>query len=132
MKNCKLCGALDTSLIMLITPLSYVIANHFPMGKLSLMAIPRRHVKSITELTFEESADLMQITAIVINNLKVKMNPEGFNVFLNEGKIAGQSINHLHFHIIARGANDGLENFRHTKKCKAITMQEIDAIRELF
>jgi len=131
-KNCKFCGSLDTSLIILITPLSYVIANYYPMGALSLLAIPRRHVESITELTFEESADLMEITALAVNNIKLKLKPEGVNIFLNEGKIAGQSIEHLHFHIVARNTGDGLENFRCNNKRQAITITQIDAIRELF
>lgn len=132
MKNCKFCGDLDTSLIVLATPLSYVIANKYPMGKLSLIAIPRRHVESITELTFEESADLMQITAMVVNYLRVKINAEGFNIFLNEGEIAGQEVKHLHFHIVARSADDGLENFHQIEPCKEITMEELEELKELF
>jgi diadenosine tetraphosphate (Ap4A) HIT family hydrolase len=131
-KNCKFCGSLDTSLVILTTPLSYVIANYYPMGTLSLLAIPRRHVKTITELTFEESADLMQITALAVNNIKLKLKPEGINIFLNEGKIAGQSIKHLHFHIVARNTGDGLENFRCNNVRKAITMEQINTIKELF
>jgi len=132
MKNCKFCGSLDTSLVILTTPLSQVIANYFPMGALSLLAIPRRHVESITELTFEESADLMQITAIVVNNIKLKLNPEGVNIFLNEGAVAGQSIKHLHFHIVARNTGDGLKNFHCEHPREAITWEQIEKIKEIF
>jgi len=132
MKNCKFCGSLNTSLVILTTPLSQIIADYYPMGTLSLIAIPRRHVKSITELTFEESADLMQIIPIVIANLKEKLNPEGINLFLNEGLVAGQSIDHLHFHIVVRNTGDGLENFRSDTVRQVITMEQIDKIKALF
>lgn len=132
MKNCKLCGALDTSLIVLTTPLSQVIINKYPIGKLSLIAISRRHVESITDLSFEESADLMQIIAMVVNYLRVKINTEGFNIFINEGAIAGQSIKHFHFHIVARNTGDGLERLNQDEPCQEISMEEIEEIRELF
>lgn len=133
MQNCKFCGDLDTTLIIDQSTFSLIIANYYPMGIMSLLAIPKRHIASITEMTIEENADIMQLIVKTVTRIKEKLNPEGINVFLNEGAIAGQSISHVHFHIVARKTDDGLENF-HRKEGpkKAISIIELNKLKTLL
>lgn len=128
---CKFCQR-NEALVILETKLSVIIANYFPLGKISLLAIPKRHVASLTELSPEELHDLIDLVALASNKIKAVAEPEGLNIFLNEGKIAGQSIEHLHFHIVARYLDDGLENFRRNGDRIPISREELHALKELF
>ena len=59
--------------------------------------------------------------------------PQGLNVFLNEGLIAGQTLEHLHWHVIPRTENDGLENFKRKPGERfEITEEELKALAEIF
>jgi diadenosine tetraphosphate (Ap4A) HIT family hydrolase len=128
---CVFC-ALNKDFILLESKYSVLLANYFPLGDLSLLATPRRHVYSITDLSIEELADIMQIIALTINNIKAAINPEGINIFINEGEIAGQTIPHLHFHIVVRNTNDNLENFKRNGEKKAITKEDLVLIKTIF
>ena len=128
---CVFCN-IDKNLVLLESKYSIVLANYFPLGKYSLLATPKNHLYSITDLTIEESNDLMQIIALAVNNIKSAIKLEGVNVFLNEGEIAGQTVPHLHFHIVARTKNDGLENFKRKKKKIAISKKDLEILKNLF
>jgi len=85
----------------------FVIMNLYPYNNGHLMVVPYRHLYSITELTAEELLDLMRMTQRSVACLKEVYKPEGFNIGLNIGKVAGAGIEeHLHFHIIPRWVGD--------------------------
>lgn len=86
---------------------SFVIMNLYPYNNGHLMVVPYRHVFSITELNDDEVLDLMRMTRRSVSNLKRAFMPEGFNIGLNIGKVAGAGIEeHLHFHVIPRWVGD--------------------------
>lgn len=122
----------DKNLVLLESKHSTVLANYFPLGKYSLLAIPKSHKDSITQLTAEELSDLIEIIALAVNNIKSVVNPEGIIVFLNKGEIAGQTIPHLHFHIVARENSDGLENFKRNGEKEAISEEDLRTLKNLF
>ncbi|PKM91808.1 HIT family protein [Candidatus Falkowbacteria bacterium HGW-Falkowbacteria-1] len=111
---------------------SLILINCFPMGKMSLLAIPKRHVESLSELTAEELNDFFQSIVLIENKVKAVLRPEGINIFINEGEIAGQTVNHLHCHIVFRGKNDGLKNFMRKREKKIITPAKIKKIKNIF
>lgn len=111
---------------------SLILINCFPMGKMSLVAIPKRHVKSISELREDERNDFFELITSAQIRLKLMLEPEGINTFINEGEVAGQNVDHLHCHIILRGKNDGLKNFIRIKEKKIITPTEVQKIKKLF
>lgn len=123
---------INPDLILLESENSVLIANYYPIGGLSLLAVPKAHVSSITELSSEALKDLMDLIALAANIIKEKTNPEGLNIFLNEGVIAGQSLSHLHFHIVARSKNDGIKNFERSGPRKIITKEDLVIIKRLF
>jgi len=69
--------------------------------------VPYKQAADLNELTDEELADLMKLTRRCLNVLKKVMKPDGFNVGLNLGKVAGAGIaEHLHIHVVPRWNGD--------------------------
>ncbi|MDQ1330101.1 MAG: adenylyltransferase, partial [Thermodesulfobacteriota bacterium] len=66
-----------------------------------------RHISALSDLKKKERADLLELVDKSIEILKLAMKPDGFNVGLNLGKVAGAGIEeHLHFHIVPRWLGD--------------------------
>ena len=87
-----------------------VLLNRFPYANGHLLVAPVRHIGCISELTAPENSDLMLLVSEATRILKKHLNPDGFNIGCNLGKIAGAGIaGHLHFHIVPRW--DGDHNF---------------------
>jgi ATP adenylyltransferase len=71
------------------------------------MVVPYKQVQDLEGLTEGEMADLMCLTRRCIRALKAVMKPEGFNIGLNLGKVAGAGIlEHLHVHVVPRWLGD--------------------------
>lgn len=110
--NCIFCDMLKDdrdreNLILYRSSQGFVIMNLFPYNNGHLMVVPYRHVFSITELADDELLDLMKMTQHSVSCLKAALMPEGYNIGVNIGKVAGAGIEeHLHFHIIPRWVGD--------------------------
>jgi ATP adenylyltransferase len=84
-----------------------VIMNKFPYINGHLLAAPIRHLATLRELSWEEMAALLQTVEQSVAILQQAMKPDGFNVGLNLGKVAGAGVEeHLHFHIVPRWFGD--------------------------
>jgi ATP adenylyltransferase len=95
------------NLILLRSERGFVVMNLYPYNNGHLMVVPYRHVFSLTDLHDDELLDIMKLTQLCISSLKKVLMPEGFNIGLNIGKVAGAGIEeHLHFHIIPRWVGD--------------------------
>ncbi len=71
------------------------------------MVVSKRHVSSIENLNDNEILDLNKVITRMIRALKTVLNPAGFNVGMNLGKVAGAGIDkHLHVHIVPRWRGD--------------------------
>lgn len=85
----------------------FVMMNLYPYNSGHLMVIPYRQTADLSDLTHEECADVLRTTAEMIELLKKTMQPHGFNVGANLGRVAGAGIdNHIHFHIVPRWNGD--------------------------
>ncbi|MEJ2024869.1 MAG: HIT domain-containing protein [Deltaproteobacteria bacterium] len=94
-------------LILFAGKRSMVIMNRYPYNNGHLLVAPVRHVGSLDSLSEDELLDLMEMVRRAINALKKQMNPEGFNVGINLGKVAGAGVEeHLHVHIVPRWNGD--------------------------
>ena len=78
-----------------------------PHAKGHTMVIPKMHAEVLTDLEDDKVKELFVAVKKVINMLKDKLNPDGFNVGWNSGETAGQVVPHLHIHIIPRYDGDG-------------------------
>ena len=82
------------------------IRDAFPVSLGHTLIVPRRHVASFFELTSEERTDMLALLGRVIARLDAEFHPSGYNIGLNEGAAAGQTIMHVHLHVIPRYRND--------------------------
>ncbi len=82
------------------------IFDVFPVTAGHTLVIPRRHVPSYFDLTGDERQDLWNLVDEVCRQLQAKHAPDGFNIGINIGKAAGQTIDHLHVHVIPRYEGD--------------------------
>ncbi len=97
----------EDRLILYVGPMSMVIMNRYPYINGHLLVMPVRHVPTLDALSEEESLDLIIKVRKTINILKQEMSPDGFNVGLNLGKVAGAGVEeHMHFHIVPRWNGD--------------------------
>jgi ATP adenylyltransferase len=85
----------------------YALLNAYPYTGGHLMVVPYKQVMDMNGLTDEEMTDLMKLTRRCQNALARVMKPEGFNIGINLGKVAGAGIlEHLHIHIVPRWLGD--------------------------
>lgn len=109
MNDCPFCNAeLMSKSIIYETSTEYVKYNIRKTNKGRCLVIPKRHVATLEKLSKEEVASLFQTVQLISNVLRDYLKPIGLNYGFNEGKYAGQTIKHLHFHILPRFENDGL------------------------
>ncbi|MGB8930552.1 MAG: HIT domain-containing protein [Anaeromyxobacteraceae bacterium] len=86
---------------------SFTILNRFPYNAGHVMVIPRAHVADFALLGREELVDLHEELARAVQVLKHVATPEGLNVGMNLGKVAGAGIvDHMHYHVVPRWAGD--------------------------
>jgi ATP adenylyltransferase len=87
--------------------LAFVIVNSFPYNPGHLMVAPFRHVGAFTELEAAELADVDALVARSIRALEQEMEPHGFNLGMNLGRVAGAGIpDHVHWHVVPRWNGD--------------------------
>ena len=87
--------------------LVFLVLNKYPYNNGHLMAVPYRHVDTLEELTAGEATDMMGLVALGIRALRRTASPEGFNIGVNIGKIAGAGvIDHVHTHVVPRWGGD--------------------------
>ena len=84
-----------------------VVMNKFPYINGHLLVAPVRHIAALDELNKPEMGELLATVERSVGILKAVMKPDGFNVGLNLGRVAGAGIEeHLHFHIVPRWSGD--------------------------
>jgi ATP adenylyltransferase len=85
----------------------YAVMNRYPYNGGHVMTVPYKQVHDFNGLTPEEITELMLLTRRVQNAIKAVMNPDGFNLGVNLGKVAGAGIvEHLHIHLVPRWHGD--------------------------
>ncbi|MFX0082192.1 MAG: HIT family protein [Candidatus Hodarchaeota archaeon] len=105
--DCILCSVRDNdervvSLKVYEDDLCFIVLNLYPYNPGHLMIVTQRHITKFLELTKEELLHInraIQGIQLLLNDL---YKPKGYNIGFNQGKTAGGSIQHLHFHLIPR------------------------------
>ena len=108
-EGCIFCNALSNKedLTLFKGRLTMVLMNKFPYINGHLLVAPRRHISALDQLSKEEMGDLLMTVEQSTGILKNVMKPDGFNIGLNLGKVAGAGVEeHLHFHIVPRWFGD--------------------------
>lgn len=97
----------DETLILHRGELGFLVLNKYPYNNGHLMAVPYRHAASLEDLTAAELAEIMALTTLSIRALRRCLQPAGFNIGLNIGKVAGAGVlDHVHLHVVPRWAGD--------------------------
>jgi ATP adenylyltransferase len=110
--ECIFCPGNDRShdeerLILSVGDRSVILMNRFPYINGHLLVAPVRHVSSLDALTDKEKLDIITMVERAVRILTKAMNPGGFNVGLNLGRIAGAGVeDHIHFHVVPRWSGD--------------------------
>ena len=91
--------------------LFFAVADHFPVNAGHTLLIPKRHVSKLADLRDDELLSFGHFLKEVQGVLESLHPVDGFNIGVNEGEAAGQTIEHLHIHLIPRFAGD-VENPR--------------------
>ncbi len=111
-EGCIFCPGEDRSrdehrLILHVGERSMVMMNRYPYNNGHLLVAPVRHIGALEQLSDEEMLDLIVTVRRCVDVLRRVMGPEGFNVGLNLGRVAGAGVeDHLHFHIVPRWGGD--------------------------
>lgn len=103
--NCPFCQ-LDAARIVFSDDVTLVIRDAFPVSPGHTLIIPRRHVGSFFELTPPERARVFELLTQAKAELDGTLQPDGFNIGINDGAAAGQTVPHLHLHLIPRYRGD--------------------------
>ena len=139
-QGCVFCNRFESdkdrdNLILLRGEHNFVIMNKYPYNNGHLMIVPNRHTADFHSLSETESLEMMTLTSKCLAVLRTAMNPDGFNIGMNVGRVAGAGIDdHLHFHIVPRWDAD--TNFMpvlgHTKIVSEGLLETWDKLYGLF
>lgn len=111
MKNCFFCTSINNKDYTLENDLAIARFDDFPVNPGHLEIIPKRHIKDWWETTQEEKLAIFELLEDAKKLIDEKYHPDAYNIGMNLGEDAGQSIMHLHVHLIPRYKND-VENPR--------------------
>jgi diadenosine tetraphosphate (Ap4A) HIT family hydrolase len=106
--DCPFCQ-LDDNRIWISNQYGMAFRDGFPISPGHTLIIPRQHVASLFDLTTEERQSLWELVTTVRTNLMEEFHPDGFNVGLNDGQAAGQTVMHAHIHVIPRYEGDAAD-----------------------
>jgi diadenosine tetraphosphate (Ap4A) HIT family hydrolase len=85
---------------------AFVVPDAFPVSSGHTLVVARRHVADIFELTDEEITEIIRLIQSARKRIDETLKPSGYNVGVNIGKAAGQTVMHVHVHLIPRYAGD--------------------------
>lgn len=102
---CPFCH-LEPSRILLGNDFAVAFKDAFPLSEGHALVLPKRHVVSLFDLSEEEQAALWKLVAVVRAKLRTLLRPDGFNIGVNDGAAAGQTVMHAHIHVVPRRWGD--------------------------
>ena len=104
--DCPFCARLDGREAMASSACSVAFFDAYPLNPGHALVVPRRHVADLFDLDQDELADVWRLVGDVKARLARDLSPEGFNVGVNVGSAAGQTVGHAHVHVIPRHLGD--------------------------
>jgi diadenosine tetraphosphate (Ap4A) HIT family hydrolase len=102
---CPFC-TLPRERILVETDTAIAFFDGYPVTEGHTLIIPRRHVARLFDLPPAELHALWDLVARMHDSLQARFGPDGFNLGLNDGEAAGQTIGHAHVHLIPRRRGD--------------------------
>lgn len=106
MEQCFFCKCIANKDFILENDLAIARFDDFPVNKGHIEIISKRHVEDWFETSVEEKIAICNLLDEVKKIVDEKYSPDGYNIGMNLGKVAGQSVMHLHVHLIPRYNGD--------------------------
>jgi diadenosine tetraphosphate (Ap4A) HIT family hydrolase len=106
MDLCPFCGRIDVGNFEWENEGAVAFSDGFPVSPGHTLVLPRRHEANLFDLTESERIELWRLVDQVKVGLDEEFQPGGYNLGVNVGEVAGQTINHAHIHIIPRYEGD--------------------------
>lgn len=103
---CPFCEPESDRPILMALGSAYAIFDKFPVSPGHVLIIPRRHRADYFALSLREQTDCLRLLNKVRAMLQTRFQPDAFNVGINVGPDAGQTIHHVHIHLIPRYRGD--------------------------
>jgi diadenosine tetraphosphate (Ap4A) HIT family hydrolase len=105
---CPFC-TLPSNRIERATELALAFFDAYPVSIGHALVIPRRHVQSAGDLTDVEVLSIWRLLREMQELISHNGAPDGYNIGVNDGAAAGQTVDHVHFHLIPRYAGDSVD-----------------------
>ncbi len=111
-EGCVFCNAYNSEndeekLVLYRSKYAFIIMNLYPYNAGHIMVVPNRHLDSPLKLKEEEQLDMFKLVNKGIDAISKVMKPDGFNLGMNLGRVAGAGIDdHIHIHIVPRWSGD--------------------------
>lgn len=106
MDNCRFCERVNTGDFDFANDHAVAFADTYPLSPGHTLVIPRQHEADLFDLDVAVRAAVWQLIDTVQSRLAQTLAPDGFNIGVNAGLAAGQTIPHAHVHVIPRTAGD--------------------------
>ncbi|MCP5349303.1 MAG: HIT family protein [Gammaproteobacteria bacterium] len=107
--SCPFCALVDRPAerkVLASNEHGFAIRDGFPVSPGHSLIIPRRHMASFFDLSEEERHALLELLAQTKSVLERDYSPDAYNIGINDGPAAGQTVYHLHIHLIPRYRGD--------------------------
>lgn len=105
---CKIIAGQIPSLTVLETKSVLAFMDIGPLAEAHLLVIPKRHYARLDEMPEQEVQELTALLPRLARVVVKVTQAEGYNILQNNGQVAGQAVDHVHFHVIPRKQDDGL------------------------
>lgn len=103
--SCPFC-ALSPNRILEENEHGYLILDAYPISAGHSLIIPKRHIASWFDTQPEEKLSLLTLLDRAKERVAIECTPDGYNIGINDGQAAGQTVMHLHMHLIPRYQDD--------------------------
>jgi diadenosine tetraphosphate (Ap4A) HIT family hydrolase len=107
MKSCIFCDFTKGShRIIAENELVWAVLDNFPVSRGHTLIVPKRHVEYFFDLSEAEVSAAFRMIKRVREQLDAEIQPDGYNIGVNNGEAAGQTVHHVHIHLIPRHRGD--------------------------
>ena len=103
--ECPFCS-LPEGRVVARNEFAIALRDAYPVSPGHTLIIPSRHIPSLFDASSQERAALMELLAASKAQLDLEFRPAGYNIGINDGQAAGQTVLHLHMHLIPRYVGD--------------------------
>jgi len=108
LSECPFC-TLPSARLLFRNDAAFVVRDAYPVSPGHTLVIPVQHVASFFDATPSEREAMFSLLDTAKHQLQAKFGPAGYNIGINDGAAAGQTIGHLHLHLIPRNPGDRLD-----------------------